>query len=162
MSSTLSRVRRQQLILELVRSQPVANQEALRAALDEHGHSVTQSTLSRDLKDLKVVRVPQPGGYRYMPAGEETTLRSPSLSLGRIAAAEVLSVAANEVAAVLKTQNGRAQGVAAYLDSLELDDVLATVAGDDTILVSPQSIKRITTLERRLAELFELAPPVGS
>lgn len=158
MTQLATKARRHQLILDLVREHPIASQEALAAELAEHGHRVTQSTLSRDLKELRILRVPEANGYRYLPAGEEETAngRPNSPSLGGIAMAEVIAVAANEVSLVLRTQTGRAQGVAVYVDALNEPEILATVAGDDTVLVIPTSIRRIGVLERSLLELFAL------
>jgi transcriptional regulator of arginine metabolism len=153
-----SKARRQQAILELVRSRPVASQEELAQRLGTHGHTVAQSTLSRDLKELRVFRVPVGGGYRYLPAGEESAAPPMPPALGGVAAAEVVAVDANEVAVVVRTQVGHAQGVAVYLDGLRLPEVLATLAGDDTILVLPASTRRTTALKRRLRELFLLGP----
>lgn len=164
MSSSTLRVRRHRQILELVRSRSIASQDVLAKSLEEYGYRVTQATLSRDLKELRVSRVPQDNGYRYLPAGEQEAAPTQlgALSLARIAAAEVLAVSANEVAVVLRTQAGRAQGVAAYLDGLRLPDVLATVAGDDTVLVIPTAIKKCPDLSRQLAGLFELPTDIGS
>ena len=67
-------------------------------------------------------------------------------------------MAANETSVVLRTRVGHAQGVAVYLDGLREPDVLATVAGDDTVLVLPTSVRRAGALRRRLVELFDLAP----
>jgi transcriptional regulator of arginine metabolism len=66
-------------------------------------------------------------------------------------------VEANEAVAVVQTQIGRAQGVAFYLDGLQLPGVLATVAGDDTVLVVPTSVERTGAVKRRLTELFGLS-----
>lgn len=151
-----AKTRRQQAILELVRSRPVASQEELAAALARRGHPVAQSTLSRDLKQLRVFRVPDTAGYRYLPAGEEPAAPRTSPALGGIAAAEVLGVDRNESLVVVRTEVGRAQGVAVYLDGLRLAEALATIAGDDTILVVPVSTRRTAALERRLRQLFGL------
>jgi transcriptional regulator of arginine metabolism len=163
MNSTATRVRRHQQVLDLVRVQPIASQEALAKALEKRGYRVTQSTLSRDLRELRILRVPVPGGFRYLPAGEEGAESGPrtTLSLGRIAAAEVLKLSANEVSVVLHTQAGRAQGVAAYLDGLSVPDLLATVAGDDVVLVIPTSVKSTVRLSGYLSDLFELPGDVG-
>ncbi len=152
-----AKARRQQAILELVRSRAIASQEDLARDLGRRGHAVAQSTLSRDLKELRVFRVPVGHGYRYLPAGEEAAAPATPPALGGIAAAEVVGVDGNEVVAIVRTQVGRAQGVAVYLDGLRLTDALATVAGDDTILVVPTSTRRTATLKRRLRELFGLA-----
>ena len=151
-----AKARRQQAILELVRSRPVASQQELARGLDRRGHAVAQSTLSRDLKELRIVRVPLADGYRYLPAGEEPAAPATLPALGEVAAAEVVAVAGNEVAAIVRTQVGRAQGVAVYLDGLRLPEALATIAGDDTILVVPKSTRLTAALERRLRDLFGL------
>ncbi|MFQ5349716.1 MAG: arginine repressor [Thermoanaerobaculia bacterium] len=148
--------RRQQAILELVRARPIASQEELARDLTRRGHTVAQSTLSRDLKELRIFRVPIGEGYRYLPAGEEPAAPTTPPALGSIAAAEVVGVDANEVVAIVRTQVGRAQGVAVYLDGLRLAEALATLAGDDTILVVPTSTRKTAALKRRLRELFDL------
>ena len=61
----MNKKRRQQVILELVAAQPVASQEELRQLLDDRGFAVTQSTLSRDLRELRLARIPTPKGARY-------------------------------------------------------------------------------------------------
>lgn len=158
MTALATKARRHRLILDLVRERPIASQLALADELSGHGHLVTQSTLSRDLKELRILRVPEENGYRYLPAGEEETAngRPSAPSLGSIAMAEVVAVGTNEVSLVLRTQTGRAQGVAVYVDALHEPDILATVAGDDTVLVIPTSIQKVGALERRLRELFAL------
>jgi transcriptional regulator of arginine metabolism len=153
-----AKARRQQAILELVRSRSIGSQEQLAQALRGRGHAVAQSTLSRDLKELRVLRAPSGGGYRYLPAGEEEPAPAgpAPLGLGRISAAEVVRVEANEAVAIVQTQIGRAQGVAFYLDGLRLPGVLATVAGDDTVLVVPTSVERTGAVKRSLTRLFGL------
>jgi transcriptional regulator of arginine metabolism len=153
----IAKARRQQAILELVRSRPVSSQQELARGLERRGHAVAQSTLSRDLKQLRVLRVPMAGGYRYLPAGEEPPAAATPAAPRGVAAAEVVGVDGNEVAAVVRTQIGRAQGVAVYLDGLRLPEALATIAGDDTILVLPTSTRKTAALRRRLRELFALA-----
>lgn len=74
MSSAAAKRRRQRAILELVQSRPIGSQELLGEALADLGHAVTQSTLSRDLKELRIVRVPERDGYRYMPARDDDEL----------------------------------------------------------------------------------------
>lgn len=160
MADSAEKVRRHREIRQLVRHEVVESQDALVRALEERGHQVAQSTLSRDLKELRIVRVPTDGGYRYLPQGavaepapDETAL---TRRLRATAALEVTGVGANETLVVIRTLVGRAQGVAVLLDELELPDVLGTVAGDDTILVVPRSVKRVGRLRRHLAELLGL------
>jgi transcriptional regulator of arginine metabolism len=148
------KARRQQAILDLVRERPLGRQEELAAALSRRGFTVTQSTLSRDLRELRVARVPTADGLRYLPAGEGEGAASGSSLLAGIAPFEVTAVEANETAVVVRTRTGHAQGVAVYLDGLRLPDVLATVAGDDTILVLPTSTRRTRALRRQLSGLL--------
>jgi len=150
-----ARRRRHRTILELVRKQAIENQHALRRALADHGHRVTQSTLSRDLKELRIARVPEEDGYRYVRATEEAGASEPEvLALESVLATEVIGVENNEVTVVLRTRIGRAQGVAVYLDRHRPEGVLATIAGDDTVLIVPESIHEIQALTQRLADLF--------
>ena len=152
-----AKARRQQAILELVRARAVASQDELARGLRRRGHAVAQSTLSRDLKELRIFRVPVAKGYRYLPAGEEAAAPTTTPALGGVAAAEVVGVDGNEVVAIVRTQVGRAQGVGVYLDGLRLTEALATIAGDDTILVVPTSTRKTAALKRRLRQLFGLA-----
>ncbi len=154
MTTTL-RTRRQAAILEVVRAQPIASQEELSSALERRGLKATQATLSRDLKELQVARVPVEDGYRYLPAGEAPAATVPPAAT-QLVTAEVLSVDQNEVAIIVRTAVARAQGVAVYLDSLKDKDLLATLAGDDTVLCIPRSVKRTNALRKRLLEMFEL------
>lgn len=159
MTAVADKARRHRAIVQLVRAEPIANQDALQQALVGRGHEVTQSTLSRDLKELRILRVPQEDGYRYLPAGEEGPAASAPAArgFGHLAAAEVTAIAANETLVVVRTQIARAQGVAVYLDGLGLPDLLATIAGDDTILAVPASTKKIRALRKQLETLFGLA-----
>ena len=154
--SATAKARRQQAILDLGRSRAIASQDELARDLLSGGHSVAQSTLSRDLKELRILRVPVAEGYRYLPAGEELIAPSAPPALRQVAAAEVIAVDGNEVVAIVRTQVGRAQGVAVFLDGLHLEEALATIAGDDTILVIPTSTRKTGALKRRLRTLFGL------
>jgi transcriptional regulator of arginine metabolism len=154
------KTRRQRQILEIVQSRPVATQEELLMALVAKGVEVTQSTLSRDLKDLRVSRVPTAEDYRYLPADASDPQAGLTASvqerLQSVAALEINSIEANEVSVVISTLPGRGQGLAHYLDALKLPDILGTVAGDDTILVLPRSTRRTGKLHRQLASLLGL------
>ncbi len=136
----------------------MGTQDELLAALAARGITVTQSTLSRDLKDLRVTRVPVAGRYRYLPADSshpDSGLSEAVMErLRSVSALEVVSVDANETTIVIRTLPGRAQGLAHYLDGLEQEGILGTVAGDDTILVLPRSTRNTGKLRRRLTSLL--------
>ena len=160
MAESGDKTKRHRYILKIVQSQTVATQDELLEALEAKGVEVTQSTLSRDLKDLRVSRVPTADDYRYLPAdasdpqaGLTATVQD---RLRAVSALEVTAIEANEVSVVLRTLPGRAQGLAHYLDALDSPDIMGTVAGDDTILILPRSTRRTARLRRRLASLLGL------
>ena len=155
------RSRRHHAIREIVRGRVVASQDDLVEALSDRGIAVTQSTLSRDLRELRITRVPTDDGYRYVDpssAAEGPAALTPAdrERLQSLAPLEVVAIDANEHAVLVRTLIGRAQGVGVFLDRLGLDDVLGTIAGDDTILVLPRSVKRTAALRRTLEQLFDL------
>ncbi len=130
--------KRHSLIKNLISTENIANQTQLQKVLKQKGIKVTQATLSRDLNELGIARMPTSKGhfYRIGAAGDEGTLKS------RIAE-EIISVKANENLIVIKTFPGRAQGVAVFVDKQNGSEILGTLAGDDTIIVIPRSIKKI-------------------
>lgn len=127
------RLPRHAAILELVRTRRVSSQEVLRELLAERGIEVAQATLSRDVRDLGLVKAPdEQGGSAYVvpPGGAEhaPTLHRllPALYLGADGVGNLL---------VLKTLAGGAQPIAAALDAEGWAEVVGTIGGDDTILL---------------------------
>ena len=143
---------RQNTIRELVDARPIASQEELRRLLRQRGWDVTQSTLSRDLREMRLARVPtNDGGARYattdaMPDPSRATLDSllPQLFDRIDGVGELL---------VLHTVPGGAQTVAFALDSETWPDLLGTIAGDDTILLICRSAAAREKLARRIQTL---------
>lgn len=148
------KARRQHAVLSVIEAGPVRSQEELLAALARKGIEVSQATLSRDLRELGVARVPGPGGTVYSLPQAEGLER-----LRRMAALEILSVDSNESLVLVKTWPGRAQGVGVCIDALGHEALLGTVAGDDTILVVPRSARKTAALRRAMEELMEGAGP---
>ena len=130
--------KRHAMIKNLISSQEIFNQTQLVKAMKQKGIKSTQATLSRDLTELGVVRIPTANGliYRLSATGDETNLKY------RVAE-EIISVAGNESVIVVKTYPGRAQGVAVFIDKQNDLDTLGTIGGDDTIIVIPKSVKKI-------------------
>lgn len=158
MPESSDRVKRHREIRALVKSEDIASQDELARALARRGHPVTQATLSRDLKELRILRMPGDGGYRYAEAPEDGSPAAPDGAEARrmksVAALEVTGIDGNETCVIVRTLTGRAQGVAVWLDGLGISDILATVAGDDTILVVPRSIKRTGRLKAALTAVL--------
>ena len=141
----VDRSRRQELILTLITRKPLRTQEELLAELARHGVVLTQSTLSRELKSLGIVKSPDGrGGYRYR-AGAAT----PGGSLPAVATF-IESIARSHNLLVVKTPPGNAQGVARALDQAAWEEVMGTIAGDDTILVICSENRQAIRAERRL------------
>lgn len=131
-------------IRRIIDAHVVGNQEELRLLLSRKGIKVTQATLSRDLKDLGVFWHAGPDGGRYiMPDAAVPETLYPSV-LG------VQDIRANESLVVIITAPGSAGTVAAFIDARRNPDVLGTLAGDNTVLVIPVSVKRVAELKKKL------------
>lgn len=144
--------RRQAAILGLIDHHAIASQEELRRRLKGLGFSVTQATLSRDIRDLALVKNAADGAY-HRPGGDAA---SPVVAAARLqhAVAEYLTRAdrAQQIV-VLRTGAGQAQPLAAAVDAAELEDVIGTVAGDDTVIVVCRDAARAAHVEQQLDAL---------
>lgn len=143
------KVRRQGLILELIDREPLHSQEELRRRLHQHGFEATQATISRDIKDLGLVKRAGDGAYQQ-PGAE---LASPATLLGALerAAAEFLrTVDRVQQLVVVRTGAGQAQPLALAIDRAQLPGAVGTIAGDDTILVVARNDRRAAALVKRL------------
>ena len=149
----MSKQRRQYLIKEIISHKAIASQDELLSALHSKGEEVNQATLSRDLRELGASRSQTIDGPRYVLPEDGHIAR-----LRMLLSYEITSIEANEQMVVVKTLAGRAQGVAEQIDSLKLPTILATLAGDNTILIVPASIKQTKKLESQLKKLI-LEPP---
>jgi transcriptional regulator of arginine metabolism len=131
------KTRRLTAIRQLVEQEPVHSQEGLRKRLRTMGFDVTQATLSRDIKELGLVKRAADGAYQregansHAPASPAAAAVALSRALGEF----LLSVDVAQQLVVLKTGPGQAQLLALAVDRAQLSDVVGTIAGDDTILV---------------------------
>ena len=128
----MSKRDRHQLILEVIRAHRVSSQEALRELLHERGTEVTQATLSRDIRELRLVKVPGADGSGSYSSPEEW---DSTPSLGSLLPTLFHSAEGVGHLLVVRTMKGGAQTVAAGIDWEEWPEVLGTLAGDDTILL---------------------------
>ena len=141
--------RRQALILELVDLESLRSQEELRRRLRRRGFEATQATISRDIKDLGLVK--RSGDVAYQRPGASAA--SPAIALNALerAAAEFLQSAVRvQQLVVVRTGAGQAQSLAAAIDRARLAGAVGTVAGDDTILVVARDHRRASSLIKRL------------
>lgn len=129
------KLQRQRALVDLVRRKPLPTQHEIRAELALGGHEATQSTISRDLEELGLVRLRDAGGkLRYALPTEAATARVAE-RLRTLIAEFVISVEPAENLAVARTTPGAANAVAEAIDHAAVEGILGTLAGDDTILL---------------------------
>lgn len=143
----MTKTERLYCIRKIIAEGRVGSQEELKRALAREGCQATQATLSRDLKDLGAAWVPGPGGGRY-----SLSAQSDAAGLRPFMGANVTDIAGNETLVLIRTLPGAAGSVAEYIDSQKLPEALGTVAGDNTVLVIPSSVKRLAALQKLLRE----------
>lgn len=129
----LQKKKRQEQILEIIEKQDIQTQEELICKLREAGYDVTQATVSRDIRELNLIKGTSAGGvYRY------TVPKNPDAAPPKFNSALTESIISVDYAGnimVIKTFPGLANAVAACVDSLKLAEILGCIAGDDTICV---------------------------
>ena len=143
---------RQTAILDLVATHVVGSQEELRRLLLSRGMDVTQATLSRDLRDLGLARVSTDEGGRYV-LPESLTADDDNPLLGNLLPQLFSRIDGVGELIVLHTVRSGAQPIAEAIDQEEFEEVLGTIAGDDTILIVTRSSAARLTLTARLLEL---------
>lgn len=159
-----SRAARQHRIVDLLERHEVHSQAELQDLLAQDGFQVTQPTLSRDLVDVRAVKVPGADGeliYATPAEGGDPTPRGPEgveaaeQRLSKVASEVLISAEASANLIVLRTPPGAAQYLASALDHAVLPDLLGTVAGDDTILLIAREPDGGEALAARLRQLAE-------
>ena len=143
---------RQSEIIALISENEIETQEDLSARLQEKGYMVTQATISRDIRELKLVKVAGARGkYKYaLPHHEETTI---STKFRNLLVDTVTGLDCANNIAVVKTCSGMAQGAALAIDSMGRDDIVGSVAGDDTIMIVLRTNEAASNLISELGEI---------
>ena len=144
---------RQSQILDVIDRQPVGSQETLRQRLNERGINATQATISRDLKELGLVK--RAGDGAYTRAG--ATVENPAISeqLRRAVASLVRGFERVDPLLIVRTDRGQAQGLAEWIDRAHLTEVAGSLAGDDTILLVCRGAAAAQALEGRLQDMVK-------
>ena len=142
----MNKTYRQGQILRLIRARKISTQEQLAQELAAVGISATQVTLSRDIRELGLVKTPE--GYRQVEASIGPRIET-------IAAEFLMDVVTAQNLIVLKTAPGHASSVAIALDQESWPEVVGTIAGDDTILVISPDNPTAVELQKRLLSLME-------
>jgi len=145
--------KRHSRISKIIKEKDVKTQEQLTEALRSEGFEVTQATVSRDIKELGLVKVASSGGgYKYAFANRAKTESSHHLNIFSRAVTNV-DYAMHTV--VVKTYAGMAPAVAASLDSSIGQEILGTIAGDDTILIITENPEEAAKLSKKLENMFK-------
>jgi len=145
---------RQEKILEIIASRDVETQSQLIDELQACGVKSTQATLSRDIKELRLVKeLTSAGQYRYVAASREE-LTDYDLRLKKIFRESVTSYATAQNILVLKTLPGLAPAACAALDGMEIDGLVGTLAGDDTAFIAMKNIEAAEEFEREIEKLL--------
>lgn len=145
---------RQVAILDIIEKQDVETQEELAEALRTRGIKVTQATVSRDIKELRLLKVLSPNGvYKYATADKaENGLNERFI---RMLAESLLSVTSSNNLIVVKTLSGSANVAAEALDSLHWPEILGSLAGDNTILLIIRSNEEVPGVIARIQDMMK-------
>ena len=149
----MSKIKRQQKLLDIIKQYEVETQEELIVILNNSGYNVTQATVSRDINELKLIKVTgQNKKYKYSQVTQSKQIdNSKFLNLFKAAVVSI-DVAQNLI--VVKTLISNGAPVGATVDSLNYKEVVGCVAGDDTLLIVTHTMQEATVVAARLRELL--------
>ncbi|MCY0875273.1 MAG: transcriptional regulator ArgR [Firmicutes bacterium] len=142
-------------IREIVQQQIIETQEDLAEALRAAGFTVTQATVSRDIKEMHLIKVPMAsdGRYKYILPTDPSTFNL-DVKLHRLLNDVFIAIDFAENLVVMRTMPGNAHAAAALFDALEWPEVLGTVAGDDTVLLISRSKDGACALVERIKSML--------
>ena len=145
------KTKRHSKIVELINSYDIETQEELAQRLEEDGFAVTQATVSRDIRDLKLSKVVMANGkqkYSLMPKQDGI-----SEKYVRILGEAFVSMDMAQNILVVKTVSGMAMAAAAALDSMQMSEIVGCIAGDDTIMAAIRSVEDTVAVRERIRKL---------
>ena len=147
------KVKRQEAMLELVSRFEIETQEELAEKLCQAGFSVTQATVSRDIRELKLTKIQQ-GNKQIYAVLKETELPNNSKYID-ILKHSFVSVDMAQNILVIKTASGTAMAVATALDSLHWGEIVGSIAGDDTVMCAIRTVEDTKKLMKRLEDILK-------
>ena len=145
---------RQVAILDIIEKQEIETQEELASSLNARGIRVTQATVSRDIKELRLLKVLTPSGKYKYATGDQADNNLTDRFI-RMLAESLLSVSSANNLIVVKTWSGSANVAAEALDSMHWPEVLGTLAGDNTVLLIIRSNEETITVTSRIREMMK-------
>ena len=145
---------RQSVIMEIINERDIETQNQLMEALAERGVKSTQATLSRDIRDMRLVKELGPkGNYRYVAASKQD---APDLDarLKKIFKESLVSYDVAQNLVVLKTLPGLANGACSALDGMDIEGLVGTIAGDDTVFIAMKDNACALKLHKEIEEML--------
>lgn len=142
-------------ILEIIKNNEIETQAELAAMLRNSGFNVTQATVSRDIRELGLIKTPASKGGQKYEAG--TPVNEEQRRFIRVMGESVQSVDTAQNILVIKTGSGMAMAVALALDNLRLPEVVGTIAGDDTIMAAVRTSEEARILMEKMRSMLEEA-----
>lgn len=152
---TMARANRQLKILDIISKHDVDTQEELVDYLRSEGFAVTQATVSRDIKEMGIIKTLSSDGRHYKYAAQQTKEATAADKFLSMFKNTVISIKSSGNLIVLKTEAGSAGPAAELIDKLSYDEVLGVIAGDNTIFVAVDGLDHVDTIRRRLEDLLE-------
>ena len=146
--------KRHQEILRLIEAYSIDTQEELLSKLNESGFSATQSTVSRDIKELQLIKVQTAGGYRYAVNARKES-GDIAFKFHAVFSESVSAIDRAENIVVIKCYVGMANAACAALDSIRWDGMVGTIAGDDTIFCLMRTAEGAIAFAEQLARLLK-------
>lgn len=144
-------------ILEIIRSREAGTQEEICDLLNRAGYKVTQATVSRDIRELKLTKISLSGGrQKYVSLSDVGGGMNEKYT--RVFQDGVVSIDMAQNILVIKTVSGMAMAVAAALDTMDCQEIVGSIAGDDTIMCAVRSMEETVVLMRRLKRFISSEP----
>ncbi|HAE62032.1 MAG TPA: arginine repressor [Eubacteriaceae bacterium] len=148
------KVARQTKILELIENKEIETQDELARQLKESGFHVTQATVSRDIKEMRLIKIMgKDGKHRYAPFRD--TGNQLSERIVNVFRESVVSVDYSGNLVVIKTFSGGAMAASVAIDSMEWSDIVGCLAGDDTIFVAIRNPEKVTEVVEKFKKLMK-------
>ena len=146
------KIARHAQIIKLINQYDIETQEELAAKLQEAGFAVTQATVSRDIRELKLMKIAKPdGGSKYTVLEQRTNQDSEKYK--RVLRDALLSMEIAQNILVIKTVAGMAMAVAAAIDAMKYPEIVGTIAGDDTIMMAVRTVEDTKSLMNQILQL---------
>lgn len=140
-------------IREIISNEQIETQDDLVRRLNDYEMNVTQATVSRDIKELQLIKVPAPSG-QYIYSLPNDRRYHPLEKLGRYLMDSFVKIDGTDNLLVLKTLPGNAQSIGAILDQIDWEDVLGTICGDDTCLIICQNEIAASEIKSRIFNML--------